>query len=167
MMEKHKDIYIITFLTKMKEIKKTIYNFAFEDIDSEDIYLLSKDEAVKIWELNIDKNDLHFFKLKDGNWLISNERIIIEQNYIVDFNDEYSTRITSELEYLEWKDMDKVFFCLNSDLIICTSWEIFKRNWINFLYVYDDCPIILRVDENSSKEALVFNAIGTIYRVKG
>lgn len=166
-MEKHKDIYITTSQTNMKEIKKTIYNFAFEDINSEEIYLLSKDEAVKIWEANIDKNDLHFFKLKDENWLISHESIIIDQNYIIDFNDEYDVRIISLLENLLWKDIDRIFFCLNSDLIICTTWKIFKQNWINFLYVYDDCPIILKVGENNFKEALIFNTTGSICLVKG
>jgi hypothetical protein len=166
-MEKHKDIYITTFQTKMKEIKKTIYNFAFEDINTEEIYLLSTDEAVEIWKTNIDKNDFHFFKLKNENWLINNEGIVIDQNYVIDFNDEYGVRVSSLLENLHWNDLQKIFFCLNSDLIICTSWKTFKQNWINFLYVYDDSPIILRVDENSYKEALVFEVTGAIYQIKG
>lgn len=148
----------------MKEIKETIYSFAFEDVLKKNIYLLSKDSALKVWEDNIDKINRHYFKLSNDNWLISNPKNIVGDNYIEDFNNESSNRIGFLLEKLKWDGNDEIFFCLNSDLIISTNWSVFKKYWINFLYVYDDNPIILNINGND-KKALVFEGNGIIYQI--
>lgn len=148
----------------MKEIIKTIYKFAFEDINNDEIFLLSKEDSKKIWEDNIDKKHNHYFKLNDENWLINKEKNIIDQNYINDFNEEFSGRITSLLDNLNWNEDDKIYFCINSDIVIYCSWKVLKNSWINFLYVYDDSPIILRIN-NNNKEALIFESNGLIYQI--
>lgn len=111
----------------MKEIIKSIYKFAFEDIKSDEIFLLSKEDSIKIWEENIDNKNNHFFKLTDENWLISNDKVIIDQNYIDDFNEEFSERIISLLDNLYWNEDDKIYFCLNSDIVIYSNWKVLNR----------------------------------------
>jgi len=150
----------------MKKIIKTIYKFAFEDIKNDEIFLLSKEDSIKIWEEYIDNKNNHFFKLSDESWLITKEKVLIDQNYINDFNEEFGERILSLLDNLYWNEDDKIYFCINSDIVIYSNWKVFKNSWINFLYVYDDCPIVLRVNKNdNSKEALIFDSKGLIYQI--
>ncbi|ROS05060.1 DUF2947 family protein [Sinobacterium caligoides] len=45
-------------------------------------------------------------------------------------------------EHLDWEGNTVVYFCYESDHIIETTWEVYRRNWKNFLF-YDDGPLLL------------------------
>ncbi len=43
---------------------------------------------------------------------------------------------------IDWDDNTVVYFCYDSEQVIETTWEVFCRNWKNFLF-YDDGPLLL------------------------
>lgn len=46
------------------------------------------------------------------------------------------------VEHFPWDDNTVVFFCYDSEQVLETTWEVFKRHWKNFLF-YDDGPLLV------------------------
>lgn len=45
-------------------------------------------------------------------------------------------------EQVQWEGNTIVFFCYNNENIIETTWDVFTKNWKNFLFL-DDGPILV------------------------
>ncbi len=60
-------------------------------------------------------------------------------------------------EHLQWTPETTVFYCIDSSAVLETSWDVFQRNWKNFLFFDDDCVLIGR----KRKQAVQFHQDGT------
>ena len=144
----------------MIDIKKSLYSFAF-DKEVTGISLLSQEESNLFWHEYIDDKKENYFKFEESNWIIKSKKKIIDNDYTDDFNNEIKENIISKFNFVEWLDLDCVYFCLNKNTIIVTSWTIFKENWIEFLYIESDCSFLINI-ENNKKESLIFTNLGQI-----
>jgi hypothetical protein len=62
------------------------------------------------------------------------------------------------LEHIQWQDDVTVYFCYEKYNVIETKWDVFKRNWKNFLF-FDDGPILIG---RRREEALWFQTDGSV-----
>ncbi|KMQ67372.1 hypothetical protein ACM39_13085 [Chryseobacterium sp. FH2] len=103
-------------------IKKTFYSEYFDD-NVEDIYLLDKSESSKLWWSYIDKVANNFFKLNDNNQIIFNSKNVGDWRQYYDTDDIPGLQnfLTS---ILNWDKEELIFFCINKETVIKTSYEI-------------------------------------------
>jgi hypothetical protein len=166
-MEKQGDIFSTTNLIKMDRnvpIVASDFSEEFEDSDSEGIVLLTKDNALKVWQEHVDQKAPSYYRLPDDNWIVKSNQVVIGQ-WLPDFNNNESQGVEARLNSsVAWNDSDIIWFCISRALIIEASWYDFKRLWMNFLECEDDCPILL----NSKKVgcALLFFPMGSITKVE-
>lgn len=149
---------------RKEPIIKTAFSDEFGDFQTDNIFLLSKEESNKVWSKYIDVKASSYYKLDDNNWVIRSNRQIIGK-WIEDFNQDRIENVGSILnESFFWKDDDIVWFCISKALIIETSWHKFKKKWINFIQCEDDCPII--INSNIKRCALIFSPIGDFLKIE-
>jgi hypothetical protein len=142
----------------------SFYKDFFENVKSDDIYLLSKQLSTSVWSRYIDEKANTYFHLPDNNWLVTSKYIIAGE-WIESFNTEEPKKVKDLLsKSVDWPKNERVFFCINKDNVIETVWEVFTTYWIKFLYCENDCPILIA--ENNKKEAIIFTAIGDFVVVK-
>lgn len=149
---------------KMKtSIIKSCFSEAFKSVLSNDIYLLSKDLSKNIWTQNIDFKANCYFNISDDNWLVTSNSMVLG-NWIEDYNCDYSVNIHNLLcDSFEWNNKDVVWFCINIEIVIESSWLDFKKYWLSFLECEDDCPIV--INSNNKKGALIFTPIGDFIKI--
>lgn len=141
-------------------IRNTIYGEYFDNA-VKNIYLLEENEASNIWIKFIDRKSYNFYKIKDENPIILSARNIgdwrdyYDENKLEDFQLFISTK-------LDWDIGDQVFFCINKEVIIKTTYSIFLENIFNFLELYDDCPILFN-DRDNYVEYIYFASLGRIF----
>ncbi|WP_137905279.1 DUF2947 family protein [Chryseobacterium sp. 2VB] len=138
-------------------ITKTFYSEYFDEA-IEDIYLLEKETASKLWELKIDSKSNNFFKLSNDNIIILNSKNIGDWRNYYDKDDILGLQSFLNLN-IKWKSDNIVLFCINKETIIKTNYGIFLNNIFNFLELYDDCPILL----NENGECMYFAPLGNIF----
>ena len=135
-------------------IQHSFYAIYFDDIDNQNIYLLSEELSEKIWKDYIDKKVFFYFQLPNDNWLIKSATQVIGQ-WVEDHNTTSGGRVAEALtEAVAWQDENAVCFCINSSHLIECPWREFKLFWINFLSCHDDAPIIINCNDRSA--AFVF-----------
>lgn len=149
---------------KMKtSIIKSCFSEAFKSVLSNEIYLLSKDLSRNIWTQNIDNKAICYFKIPDDNWLVTSNSIVLG-NWIDDYNCDYSVKVHNLLcDSFEWNNKDVVWFCINIEIVIESSWLDFKKYWLSFLECEDDCPIV--INSNNKKGALIFTPLGSFVKI--
>jgi hypothetical protein len=146
-------------------IFSSFYKEEFENVNSDNIYLLSKQNSASIWSQRIDKEANTYFYLPDNNWLVVAGYTNIGE-WEKSFNSEEPKMVRDLLsKSVDWSNDEVVFFCINRDTVIETCWEVFTSYWINFLYCESDCPIIMT--ESNRREAFIFRAIGDFLLVRG
>ncbi len=144
----------------MESIKNSFYSDEFDDIVDSTIFLLSKNEANTFWANKVGQSGASFMTLPDNHWLVTGQQKIIGR-WMEDFNANNSNDIQNILNNeIQWPDSSLIRFCISKDIIIESEWQSFKKNWINFIYCDDDCPIILNM--SNSNIALIFRPIGDI-----
>lgn len=144
-------------------IFKTTFSDEFDNLNVDDVFLLSKEESASVWSKYIDKKASSYFKLEDNNWLITSKRLVIG-NWLEDFNRNRTENVRDILSNnLSWNKEDIVWFCISRALIIEAPWEKFRNHWICFLQCEDDCPIL--INRNSVGSALIFRPIGDILKI--
>jgi hypothetical protein len=145
-------------------IAESEYSEAFEGKDSDGIVLLTKNNALKVWQNHIDAKATSFFSLPNDNWIIKSNHVVIGQ-WLSDFNNNKGQDVEARLHAsVSWNNNDRVWFCISKFLVIEAFWYDFKRLWMNFLECEDDCPILL----NSKKAncAILFFPIGNIIKAE-
>lgn len=138
-------------------ITKTFYSEYF-DGDVKNIYLLSREEASKLWDLKIDFKSNNYFRLSNDNIIIINSKNIGDWRSYYDNDDDKGLQSFLN-SIISWGSDNEVFFCINRETIIKTNYESFLNNIFNFLELYDDCPILL----NENGECIYFASLGTIF----
>lgn len=165
-MENPEAIFFTENPTNMSQnimISESVFSEEFQDVDSQGIVLLAKDDALSTWQKYIDENAASYFGLSDDNWLIKSSQTILGQ-WIKASNDNYIQEVAKLLNSAtSWDDEDSIWFCISKYLIVETPWGVFKKTWITFLECEDDCPIILNRRSNGC--ALIFSSIGNVIKI--
>ncbi len=144
-------------------ISESEFAFEFEDVITENIFLLPRKEAENIWQICISQKGFSFFHLPNDNWLVTSNSISIGY-WLDDFNNNIKENVKLFLsESIPWDNNDTVWFCMNKYNIIQSRWIDFKEQWINFLYSESDSPIL--INSNYEKCAIQFLAIGNFKKI--
>ena len=149
---------------KIKVQDSKFYSEYFDNLQEEDIYVFLKAKSQEIWKSLFDEKAKSYFQLPNNNWIIKSKEIHLG-TWIDDYNDDISKNVSNKLENtINWKDDDKILFCINDSSIIESSWLNFKTSWIDFLSCEDDAVLI--VNPNNLKTALIFYSIGTFFKLE-
>ena len=126
--------------------------------DLTDIKPMSPVSASDVWRNNISKQcntpedfDKSDWPANPDNW---KESIEWQQQWESD-NPELPEGI---LEYLSWTPETTVYYCIDSEAVLETTWKTFRQHWKNFLFFDDKCILIGR----KRKQVLQFHQDGTV-----
>jgi len=125
----------------------------------EKIRPLSKNSAEIFWKNNISSHNKHTMLLNEKDWF--NELNLKEiAHWQEDWNSNNYSRITNVLRnHVSWEEDTIVYFCWNNFNIMETTWGVFTKYWINFLFD-DEAPILISKEKN---ELFTFGPSDNIY----
>ncbi|MGF1680058.1 DUF2947 domain-containing protein [Photobacterium minamisatsumaniensis] len=140
--------------------RKWIFTHASMPVEATDLALIkpfTQARSAQIWRDHISAHSPDADHFEKGDWAFDS-KIWSEAHDWQDAWDSDEPELPEELlEFLEWEDNTTVFFCYEKYNVIETKWNVFKRNWKNFLF-FDDGPILLG---RKKKQAVWFSSKGT------
>lgn len=145
-------------------VQKSQYSEEFDGEYNIEVSVLSKEEAILVWNMYIDSKAASFFNLPDNNWIIASSRYSLG-DWLKEFNSSKNDNVKSALSSeVQWNDGDIIWYCISKFLVLESTWKTFKDNWINFLSCEDDCPII--INKNCCGTAILFRPIGDFIKIR-
>ena len=139
-----------------------IFRHADMPVPAEDlagIKPLSSVFANDIWRNNISKQCNTPEDFSKGDWPFNPENW---QEETVQWQERWETEDPAMPEeitsHLNWTPETTVYYCIDSEAILETTWKIFSSHWKNFLFFDDECILIGR----KRKQALQFHQDGSV-----
>ena len=141
------------------------YKWFFDDPkvsqnDLTQIRPLSKEYAAMLWTEYISSKHQHLamhFVKGDAPWIDSLERLDYDWEDAWNANDVNGLGLLLNSRF-EISDDEPILFFWDNASGVETTWGIFLRNWINFLYE-DEAPVLFIRSKNI---AVIFRPMGTI-----
>ncbi|CAM3756749.1 DUF2947 domain-containing protein [Parendozoicomonas haliclonae] len=129
--------------------------------DLEQIKPLTPTAANDLWRNNISKQGKNPDDLADDDWpmlpLSWDAKGHWQERWESD-DAQMPEEIVEELNFnIGWTPETTVYYCIDSDAVIETRWDIFCRHWKNFLFFDDNTILIGR----KRKQAVQFHQDGT------
>lgn len=134
-----------------KEIEGVFYNQPkMSEIDWQGIFVLDKETSSSLWQQYISPNNRHFMLLANNEWP---SQIVQKENFIYNWSKNWDDNnidgFRDVLLELNLPANSEILFFWMQEIAIKTTWQIFTRNWINFLYEDEGC-ILLILKQNKS-----------------
>lgn len=134
-------------------------DISIADCDIEKIKPFTQQYCSFLWNHYISKSGRHSILLKPDEWLVE----LLKNNPICYFDTDWNENRYDTLrdllsECLHFNNQDHIYFFWNREDGIETTWEIFLRYWINFLF-NDEGPILINP---SSKHVIRFGSDGSV-----
>ncbi len=126
--------------------------------DLKHIKPLSAVAATDIWRNNISKLCLTPEDFSDKDWPANPESWEFEGKWQDQWETDDPELPDVIFEHLPWEPETTVFYCIDSEAVLETTWDIFSRHWKNFLFFDDGCILIGR----KRKQAVQFHQNGTV-----
>jgi hypothetical protein len=128
-----------------------------DDKDTDKIKPLNEDFSSQLWDKFISTKNRHFMLLDNDEWPILLARTDSIYNWQNDWNQINIPNFQEVLIKHVNISMDSIIlFFWMKERAIQTSWEIFLKYWINFLFD-DECPILLSIETH---KAIIFGPHG-------
>lgn len=128
------------------------------DSDISKIQPFSKEYSSIIWERYISKGCRHLCLMDKNEWPFS--LVPIHYNWIPDWNENNFSLLADELrDKTSFDDKDIILFFWMKECAVKTTWGIFLKYWVNFLFE-DEGPILIRSEK---KTAIRFSATGSVF----
>ncbi len=119
------------------------------------VRILEEPECISKWEEFVSEKNRHFMLLNDDEWpseiVRSNNSFY---NWFDDWNNNNYSGFGSILKKLDIPLENQIFLFWMKEIAAETTWDIFCKFWINFLY--EDEGVILVV-QNSNKALILSN----------
>lgn len=104
---------------------------------------LSKQYCRLLWNQYISKKNRHPMQLAEDEWLRLMSETEVIDNFTNDWNDNNYDGLRVVLKQrLDYAPEDEIYFFWNHETAVETTWEIFLKYWINFLFE-DEGPILI------------------------
>ncbi|WP_281648747.1 DUF2947 domain-containing protein [Parendozoicomonas sp. Alg238-R29] len=126
--------------------------------DLEQIKPLASVAAIDIWRNNISKQCLTPEDFGDDDWPVQEEIWEESGSWQEEWESDSPELPRVVTEHLQWTPETTVFYCIDSEAVLETTWDVFSRHWKNFLFFDDECILIGR----KRKQALQFHQDGTV-----
>ena len=113
------------------------------DADKLAINVLDEPEASSRWDRLVSARNRHLMLLDQAEWpaqLVGGSPIFYLWHD--DWNDDNTEPFCDELRSLEINLTQNVTVFWMRELAVESSWEVFTRNWINFLYEDEGCIVV-------------------------
>ncbi|QDV18439.1 hypothetical protein Pan153_30970 [Gimesia panareensis] len=130
---------------RIKEIPGFFYNDPkISSGDLEGIYKVEENECISLWEKYVSSSKRHFMLLENNEWpsLLVNKECCL-YNWQQDWNNNNIKDFKEILLGLEVPIDSTVYFFWMKEIGAKTTWQIFARNWINFLYESEGCIVVV------------------------
>ena len=142
-------------------IKRSPFADFFEDVEATDIFLLCKEDADQICSTYIDSSTNSYWFLKDDHPLLVGKRECIG-DWSTPYNNDDNSQLSLLLEdKLEWNGDDVIYYIINRDTVLETSWRSFLKFWDAFIAAKDECPFI--VSSTDKENTLLINPNGEVF----
>ncbi|RHW77267.1 DUF2947 family protein [Colwellia sp. RSH04] len=109
-----------------------------------------------LWDTFISKKADHPDFFQKGDWAFDKSNWIEQGKWEGIWDGDEPDLPTLITDHLAWDNNTVVYFCSDRNLVIETTWQIFKQYWKNFLFM-DDGTILFGKKRN---EAVQFNNTG-------
>ncbi len=128
-----------------KEIEGVFYNQPkMSAADWEGIFRLSDAISSSLWQRYISPTNRHFMLLDNSEWP---SKIVKDENFLYNWSTAWNAQSPEDfqniLQGLVIPTDSEIFFFWMKELALKTTWQIFCRNWMNFLYEDEGCILII------------------------
>jgi hypothetical protein len=128
------------------------------DTDLALIKPLSEQYAEQIWSQLVSDQANHPDHFAKGDWAFSDSTWLEQGPWQDEWEKDGTTLPALIQDNLDWDLNTVVYFCYDSERVVETSWDVFRRSWKNFLF-YDDGPVLVG---KRRKEVLQFLGDGQV-----
>jgi len=129
---------------KIKVYDDQYYAEYFEDTKYLEIYLLSKNDAKRVFSYFLEDRKAHcYFRLQDDNWLFTEGNKRELDGWYEPYNghdyEPFSLYLKSEIP---WDLNESVFSIVNDETVFECSWKTFLDYWYIFMRINDEVMLI-------------------------
>ena len=138
-----------------------IFRHADMPVPAEDLVSIkpmSPVSATDVWRNNISKQCNTPEDFSNGDWPFNPENWLENIQWQEQWESDDPALPEEILAHLPWENETTVYYCVDSEAVLETTWEVFRRHWKNFLFFDDECILIGR----RRKQALQFHQDGTV-----
>ena len=136
----------------------THQSMPLSESDLEMIKPMTQARAAQLWKDNISAQSPDADRFSSQDWPSKTQSWINEVSWMDEWESDEPDLPAEVLEHIQWQDDVTVYFCYEKYNVIETKWDVFKRNWKNFLF-FDDGPILIG---RRRTEVLWFQTGGTV-----
>ncbi|MEJ2612579.1 MAG: DUF2947 family protein [Candidatus Thiodiazotropha sp.] len=113
-----------------------------EDLDK--IVIFSENECKNNWTEYVSEISGHFMQMANDEW----PSIIVDGNncwyrWVDDWNDDDYSQFSAKLRCLNIPGKSVLYIFWMKEVGLKTTWEVFCKNWGNFLYEDEGCILVL------------------------
>ncbi len=141
--------------------RKWIFTHQSMPVPVDDLELIKPMDQVRsaqLWKDNISAQSPDAERLSSSDWPSKTQSWINDIQWMEAWESDDPQLPAEILEHIRWQDDVTVYFCYEKYNVIETKWDVFKRNWKNFLF-FDDGPILIG---RRRDEALWFHSDGRV-----
>ena len=125
--------------------------------DLEQIKPMTPVAATDVWRNNISKQCLTPEDFAENDWPVTEGTWEHEGQWQDPWESDDPALPEVLAEQLQWTPETTVYYCIDSEAILETTWDVFNRHWKNFLFFDDGTLLIGR----KRKQAAQFHQDGT------
>ncbi|MBH0057066.1 DUF2947 domain-containing protein [Pseudoalteromonas sp. SWXJZ94C] len=112
------------------------------DEDAANIKPMSHERAAVLWTTMVSREFDHPDFFDDTDWCGQDKSFSQEVNWEDAWENGDALPPEAILTFLGWEANTTVYFCMARDNIIETTFDVFKRNWQNFMFLADGSLLI-------------------------
>lgn len=110
--------------------------------DLEQIKPLAENDARQLWRQWISQEAEHSEAFAEDDWPSDKACWQVQGNWQSAWDREADELPEEIAQFIDWEGHIQVFFFYSASNVIQTSWQVFARNWKNFLFL-DNGPLLL------------------------
>ncbi|MCV6612355.1 MAG: DUF2947 domain-containing protein [Amphritea sp.] len=112
------------------------------EADLQQIKPLTEARAAQVWSQQISNEADHPSQFCNDDWANKNATWLETAEWQGIWESDNPELPELIAEHLQWDDSTVVWFCYEREHVIETNWDVFRRNWKNFLF-FDDGPLLI------------------------
>lgn len=145
-------------------LEKTDIKMHFKPESWREIFVLSSTAAREVWNNRVAGKGRSYFELKDEDWLAAKPYVTLGQ-WREAFDNEEPEQLRPVLSRIPgWSAATPVYYCINHQNILKTSWGGFLEYWDGFLSLESDGCFVMAADLPEQK-AVFFTSLGEVRAV--
>lgn len=125
--------------------------------DDVDVFLFEEERAKTFWWNTFETDARTYFHFPDDCWIVSSGYQLVGRWTKSNGN------MLDDPDLPVWMPEEQVYFCVNDELILTCEFQVFRQNFVDFLFFHDDCPILVSTEGST---AVYFTPLGEVRSVR-